>query len=236
MVKSSRYAVTLQPETLLPITTSESIMSKTRQQSQSISEPGLSEELLSKICKQQAGMIGKQLEERFKQFESSFKSLVEQVNENKSKLQYLETKVEHIERMSKIKNLIVYGEEQAANETPELCENKIINFFQDKLELAVSPSDLDQCYRIGKAQDGKPRPILVQFLSIKTRDLIFKKKKMLKNTNYFMKEDLTASAVETLKLASEKYGKNNVWSQSGRIFANINGKKTVVNCKNLVGR
>ncbi|CAG9822095.1 unnamed protein product [Phaedon cochleariae] len=179
-------------------------MSKTRQQSQSSSEGGLSEEMIAKICKQQAGMIGKQIEDRFKQFESSLKSIFDQVSENKSKIQILETKMEHCERMYKMKNLIIYGEQQAANETPEICENKMMNFFKEKLEHEISSSEIEQCYRIGKVQNGKPRPILVQFLSIKTKNHIFNKKKMLRNSNYFMKEDLTKSAVEMWKSASEK--------------------------------
>ncbi|CAG9824563.1 unnamed protein product [Phaedon cochleariae] len=188
-------------------------MSKTRLQTQNISEASMSEEMIARICKQQANMIGKHMDEKFTQFESSMKSMVNQVNENKSKIQNLETRMEHCERMLKMKNFMIYGVEQAADETLGNCENTVIEFLNSVLDFKVLSTEIEQCYRVGKAQIGKPRPILVQFLSMKTKNLVFNKKKMLRNTNYFIKEDLTRAAVETLKSASEKYGKSNVWSQ-----------------------
>lgn len=48
---------------------------------------------------------------------------------------------------------------------------------------------------------------------------VYNKKKCLKGTKIVIKENLTISRVNAVKLASEKYGFKNVFTANGQIFA-----------------
>lgn len=175
--------------------------------------------MLTKICKQQSDMIGKHIDEKLTKIEQSVKLMVSEVKTNTEKIKHLEQKIDQLEQFTKLSNLVIYGIPESEAENFELIEEKLISLFKNKLDVIVSSSDIQQSYRIGKYQQAKVRPILVRFLSYKTKVIIHRKKKLLKNTGFVIKEDLTKTNIELMKQAITKYGFSNVWSENGRINA-----------------
>ncbi|KAJ8911362.1 hypothetical protein NQ315_011655 [Exocentrus adspersus] len=199
-------------------------MSKTRQQSQ-IDYHAINEELISKICKQQADVIGRQIDEKLDKIERSVASIVNEVQSNSEHVKKLEKRMDMLEQYGKRNNLIIYGVQENGNETSEDTEDKILTLFKNKLNIGLVTSDIEKCYRIGRTHTDKGRPILVGFLSQKVKTNVYKNKRMLKKTGFSMKEDLTKSNVELMKKAASKYGLSNVWSQNGKIYALQNDNK-----------
>ena len=54
--------------------------------------------------------------------------------------------------------------------------------FNDRLNVRVTPHCIDRCHRLGRQQSstGKPRPVIVKFVSYETRRQVFSAKRRLK--------------------------------------------------------
>ena len=70
-----------------------------------------------------------------------------------------------------------------------------------------------------KSSDGKPRPIIARFWDANVRNTVYSKKKLLKGKKFFISENLTKHRMKLLNESNEKYGKKNVWTREGRIYA-----------------
>lgn len=110
--------------------------------------------------------------------------------------------------------------------------------FNNKLNLNISVKDwVDRAHRIGKPKNGrvtrnnkpKVRPIIIKFISYRTRRSVFYTKKNLKGTGLVVTESLTHRRYKLLLAAQEKFGFKNVWSIDGRIMTNVNNKYITIN-------
>ena len=68
----------------------------------------------------------------------------------------------------------------------------VLNVFKNKLNLNLSYHDISRSHRVGKPRDGRPRPIIVKFVSYRRKREVFSCKKKLKGTDLTITEDLTA--------------------------------------------
>lgn len=71
---------------------------------------------------------------------------------------------------------------------------KLREFFKDKLKIDPKSIEIERAHRIGnsKQQTTKPRPIVVQFLHYKDKELILTKAKThLKNSGVYVNEDFS---------------------------------------------
>lgn len=120
------------------------------------------------------------------------------------------------EQLIRKNNILFYGLDEKAN-TDSLAS--VLDIFNTKMNLSMINSDVDACFRIGRANAGKTRPLLIKFSNGFHRQSVFSRKKMLKGTKYVIKEDLTAEKVKLLKLTIAKAGGNGkVWTNFGTIF------------------
>ena len=80
-------------------------------------------------------------------------------------------------------------------------------------------SDLDRSHQLGKKQRGsRPRPVIIKFNRYHVRNVMFRKKKILKGKAVSITENLTKKRITEMKVARETYGFKNVWSQDGKIL------------------
>ena len=70
----------------------------------------------------------------------------------------------------------------------ENVEDLSISCVKEQLGVEIERSEIDIVHRVGRVQEGKTRPILVKFISHKTKEQIIKKKKEAKDVRFV--EDL----------------------------------------------
>ena len=156
---------------------------------------------------------------KYKLLESKFITFEDKNLEMKK--QY-EQKLDKIEQYSRNKNLRIYGLAEKQTENTEML---IIDYFKENLNIDLTSNDINRCHRIGKNNNTKPRPVLLQLSTYKKKWEIYGNKKMLKNKKVTIKEDLTKTQLILYQQASEKYGFKNTWSIDGKIMVFANNKK-----------
>ena len=79
--------------------------------------------------------------------------------------------------------------------------------------IQIDPIDLEK---------NKPevdlRPIIIKFTRCNVRNMIFRKKKILKGKAVSITENLTKNIIIEMKVTRETYGFKNVWSQDGKML------------------
>ncbi|KAG5864503.1 hypothetical protein JTB14_020051 [Gonioctena quinquepunctata] len=97
--------------------------------------------------------------------------------------------------------------------------------FQNKIEMSdCGESD-------GRQDVAKPRPIIVKFITNIEKNEIIGARKLLKNENISVFEDLSKKTFQLLKMAKEKVGPKKAWSLGGKIFVwnEKHNKKIIIN-------
>lgn len=132
-----------------------------------------------------------------------------------------------IEQFNKRKCLRVYGIKEEKNENlPQVLSD----FFRSKLHLDLHAKDINSCYRI-KGRDkvtDEAKPIFVEFSSLSCKNSIYVNKSKLRGTKVVVREELARSRHDLFVAASSKFGRKNTWTQGGRVFVKLNGKKAAI--------
>jgi hypothetical protein len=139
--------------------------------------------------------INKILEEKFFIWEEKHEVLKDIVNNQEKRLYFLE-------KQAKQRNIVFFGIEE--NELSyENLEINIIRWIEEYLSIKLSYCDIQEVKRIGKKGE-RPRPIVVTFSTLGIKIKIFKQKKELKDTLYYMKEDYPKYVLEKRKELQEQ--------------------------------
>lgn len=148
--------------------------------------------------------------------DASLKVLKEE-NEN------LKMKIDKIEQNSQLNNLRVFN---LPEKTGENTKTEILKFINGKFSTNIHDSDVEQCYRIGKTSrsNDAPRGIFIRFKCFNTRQQIYRSKKLLKGSKVVIREDLTKQRLHLLERTIKKTSREQVWTESGRIFVNHGDK------------
>lgn len=133
--------------------------------------------------------------------------------------EYLRAAMDNLEQYSRRNNLRLYGlpESDAGLGVDEV----VLKLCKEKMGLNIRSEAIDRAHRLGQQRGGKPRPIIIKFVDYKTREMLFKNRKMFKNTGLSLFEDLTHARSSLRQEAAKKYGPRNVWTNDGRIFIKI---------------
>ena len=104
----------------------------------------------------------------------------------------LKEKVNNLEQYTRRNSIRVHGIPEESDK--ENCEDIVLNFFKEQMNMDIPLADIDRTHRVGKVtpekritrQSGKtlPRAIIVKFVSYRTRRLVFSKKKDLKGSRH----------------------------------------------------
>lgn len=133
---------------------------------------------------------------------------------------------EQYSRRNNIKILFV-GETSNTFESAEESEKKALTVFHDKLGLRnINADHIEAAHRVGVKQAGRIRPLLVRFLSRKTKFDVIKNRRKLKNSGIVIVEDLTKSIYTLFRNASDHPGTLRAWTSDGKIFVQDMNFKT----------
>lgn len=141
-----------------------------------------------------AATVEARLEKVMNKYETLISRLTEEVNTLKSENQILKKEcndnVDKLEQYSRRNNLRFLGVAEDQNED---VENVIKDILSKKLYITTNEDLIERCHRVGSklSYDGKPRPVIVKFVSYKYKSMIYKLKSKLKGTKLLIKEDLT---------------------------------------------
>lgn len=141
-------------------------------------------------------------------------------------------KIDEAEQYSRRNCLLLHGLAEKPNEDPHAAAIDIIN---GKLNVNLNSRDFDRAHRLGRPKrsmaevvtTGK-RPIIIKFLRYQDRDLVWKAKRMLKDSGLLLTESLTSTRHRLLQDARERFGVRNVWTQDGRVIILHSGAKLSV--------
>ncbi len=168
-----------------------------------------------------------QLQERFNNVEEkniiSIQKLYKQMETKDEVMKKVQEKTDELEQFHKMNNIRIAGLEE---EDDEDVQSKVINLAK-KMKLKLESTDILDVRRMGPRNEKKTRDILVRFTSSNTRDTLYKRRKMLKDTSehVYLNEDLTQPRSllfyegRRLRKQGKLFG---IWSQQGNIFIKVN--------------
>jgi hypothetical protein len=126
----------------------------------------------------------------------------------------LDKKADEQEQYSRRNSLRLFG---VAEREKENLDAIVTGLCCNKLKTKVTMDDIDRCHRVGRASEGRPRAIIVKFVSYRKRAEVFRAKRSLRGSKITMREDLTSSRLKLLKIAIEKFGLKQVWTADGKV-------------------
>lgn len=156
------------------------------------------------------------------------KEIDEQKTENHNLSEQLETinlttesKLNDIEQYSRKNNIRISGIPEIGIESAETTTGLVVQKLNSSIEaLNLKIDDIDVAHRLGKKQNGTHRQIIIKFHSRMKRDTILKNRRVFKNTNIFVSEDLTKTNQHVLACIRKKSPDevDRSWSKGGRLF------------------
>lgn len=130
--------------------------------------------------------------------------------------------LEQYTRKENIKISNLQGDKE--NETAEETEKLVLNLLHKELQLtSIKSDDISIAHRIGPFRKQQNRPVIVKFVSRKTKTLIMKNKKNLRNkhSQVFINEDLTKLNFQRLGEIKRHAGVLSGWSYQGKLYCKL---------------
>ena len=152
------------------------------------------------------------------------------VEERDRTISVMQAKIDDLEQYQRRQCLRIFGIEEKTSEDTDQIAMEVAQ----KIGVQLNVNDIDRSHRVGRSDTGRPRPIIVKFVSYRKRSEVFRNKKSLKGSAITLREDLTKTRYKLLREAIEKFGVSNVWSQDGHIVVKEgNAKRRVTNSAEL---
>lgn len=160
-------------------------------------------------------------------FESEFKqSIYSLKQELLGEQEIIKKEIENLKQDHMLNGIIIKGVTES--ETEDLQE-EMCKLLKSKIKIAVSPNEVNYCYRMGKKPGTKnPRPIVLMFTCRWKRNTVFNNKKFLKGTGIVIEEMLVKNNLNLYKKVRSVIGVKACWSWKGKIYAFINNTKKLI--------
>ena len=130
------------------------------------------------------------------------------------------SKLNDLEQYSRRNNIRIFGlKDQDRKETAQTTEKQVIETIRNKLDLTVHPKDIQIAHRTGSFRSESDRPVIVQFVSRKTKSAILQKRRQLKGSRISIAEDLTPNNVRRLSAIKNLQCVSDAWSHAGKLYA-----------------
>lgn len=178
-----------------------------------------SDEFIDKIVSSLLNKMKNELQGVLKEAISRIELLEAEKTSLKEEMCSLRMSVDDLEQYSRRQNLRIYGIPEKEAEIPGQL---VLSLFDKQLGICLDNSKISRSHRIGKVVAGKHRAIIVKFTNHNDKTAVFNNKSKLKSTKIVIREDLTYKKLQLFKSASQKLGRNNVWTRDGVIFARVN--------------
>ena len=131
------------------------------------------------------------------------------------------------EQYARRNNVKIMYVDESESETVEESEKIALKIFRDKLKMNIKPEEIEVAHRVGKKNSGKNRPLLVKFVSRKTKSAVIRNRKLLKGSQpkVVIFEDLTKNVYQLHQHATNHLFTQDAWTSEGKIFVkDANGK------------
>jgi hypothetical protein len=140
--------------------------------------------------------------ERIKTLESELAMAAVQINEN--------------EQYSRKYNLRFVGLDESEGED---CVDKVVDFCKEKLDINVDKAEVDRAHRLGPKNSFRPRTLIIKFKSYGPKASIYKQRKSLKGTKYYINEDITRFNMKLVNSARDhKVNIKSAWFSDGKVL------------------
>lgn len=181
----------------------------------SIKQALQSKEIISAIISSIVESVTKTVAENVSSLIEDQKRHFETINKQQGK------KIDDLEQYQRRNNIRIFG---VPEEERENTDNIVINIASD-MGMKIDYCDIDRSHRVGKPDNyrDKARPIIVKFVSYRTRAAFFQRKRNMKGSGVTIREDLTATRLKLLNDAIAKHTLKNVWTMDGNIVV-LSGK------------
>lgn len=148
-----------------------------------------------KVTEQVTQNINKILEEKFKTWEEKYDTLKYQLENQEKRLYFLE-------KQARQRNIVIFGFEETETSYSNL-EKNLLDFVDQHFSTKIDRRDIQEVRRIGKRGEN-PRPLAVTFSTLGIKIDIFKQRRTLKDTSYYIKEDYPQHILEKRKKLQEQ--------------------------------
>jgi hypothetical protein len=140
--------------------------------------------------------------ERIKTLESELAMAAVHINEN--------------EQYSRKYNLRFVGLDESEGED---CVDKVVDFCKEKLDINVDKAEVDRAHRLGPKNSFRPRTVIIKFKSYGPKASIYKQRKSLKGTKYYINEDITKFNMKLVNSARDhKVNIKSAWFSDGKVL------------------
>lgn len=152
----------------------------------------------------------------------------------------LESKVQDAEQYSRRNCLRIFGIPETKGEK---TDDIVRNLAKEKLGIEIDVADIDRSHRTGfmrtsdrsasstssqhpssASSSNHHRPIIVKFATYRSRQVVLKSRRKLKQSGISIAEDLTATNYKLLRTARQSKNVTAAWSLDGRIYVTTVGK------------
>ncbi len=127
------------------------------------------------------------------------------------------------------------GADEEVGLTSETVESQVIEFFGEKMNVTVAPSDISACHQLPTSRKvggerTQKKNIIVKFTNRKTKDQILRNGRLLKGSQVYVNEHLTKKTADLAKLARDLRRANKVsttWTRNCKVFVRSLGAPEV---------
>ncbi|KAL8557873.1 hypothetical protein ACOMHN_063937 [Nucella lapillus] len=128
--------------------------------------------------------------------------------------------LEQYTRKDNIKIINLQGDKP--RETSDETEKRVVDFLHSQLGLTTITSDhISIAHRVGPYRQSQNRPIIVKFISRKTKVSVMKNKRNLKGQKIYINEDLTKLNAQRLAELKKRIGVLSAWSFEGSLYCKL---------------
>lgn len=183
--------------------------------------------------------ITDKIEQKLKHMEDKVEKLMEAVRKqeevilnlqqqeliNVEKFRRLELHNERSQQEKRENNVCIHG---IPEEPTENLNSRVIDLLRSKVEIIISDYNIAACYRVGKRDPTKHKPIILKLVNKDIKQKILKNSIKLKGSGVFISDDLTTFRRKLLMEARASLGSKNVRTFNGVIYANLGGKYSTI--------
>ena len=112
----------------------------------------------------------------------SLTSQVKEIDTLRAELKKQKEKVLHMEVYSRRENLIFRNIPESPSEN---CRELIFDIMTKEMDIETSQMHCHAVHRMGKPIQGRPRPIIVRFVCREDKEVVFRKRNLLKESIHF---------------------------------------------------
>lgn len=188
-----------------------------------------SDRFLQDIAERVASIVGKKFEQQLNAQNEVINSLEVKISQLQSDKHSLEAKIDSQEQTSRNLNLRIFNMHAADDKD---LNSEVQKLFSITLKADTKPSDIERCHRISpKIPSDKPPAVLVRFTNESARLSVLKMRKFLKDSNVYIKEDLTKVRLALFQTAVREFSSKSAWVLNGNVYVKVDNKVHRISCE-----